>query len=349
MRLRIEENAAGYRVMQVEGEAEAKPGATATKQVAALVDTKPLQGALAELTVDAGLTSGQPVALTVAASGDLKTWRTLAQDVPVFRFGMDASAPGSLRVPLAGASLDGEYLRISWPPDAIFSLRGVRITPAAGTAAPQRLAAPLTAAPDGKNWVLALPFATPLQALEIRPASRNTLVPLRLSGRSVRGEAWRNLGAGVAYRIDAGGAESLSPPLELNGVSVRELRIEPDAGAAGFAAAPQVSALLAPQEWVFVASGSPPFTLAVGRAGATATRLPLASLIPGYSDGAEHKLPVARVEVASATGLPGGAALAAPSTRSLVLWAVLIGGVLALGGVAWAVLRQMKATGQPPA
>jgi Protein of unknown function (DUF3999) len=348
--LRIDKTADRSVVRVIEG-VGSEPAAAATRQIATLVDTRPIKGPLAELTVDAELAPGQPVALTVAASRDLKNWRPMAQDVPIFRFGADG--PGSMHVPLPGVYLEDEYLRISWPPGAAFGLHGVRITPAASAAPPQRLAVPLTATPDGKGFVIALPFATPLQALDIRPADANTLVPVRLSGRSARGEPWRTLVKGVVYRLHADGSESLGPPLELNGATLRELRIEPATGDFVFASAPRVTALLLPQEWVFVASGPPPFILAVGRAGAETTRLPLASLIPGHTAGAEHKLPAARVDLASITRQRPGKlsrisqALGAPSTRSLVLWAVLIGGVLVLGGVAWAVMRQMKSSDNP--
>lgn len=347
--LRIEKTADRSVVRVIEGgDADTDSAAAATRQIATLVDTRPIKVPLAALTVDAELALGEPVALTVAASKDLKNWRTLAQDVPVFRFGADG--PGSMQVPLPGAQLEDEYLRISWPPGTAFSLRGVRITPAASAAPPQRLAVPLAAKPDGKGFVIALSFATPLQALDIRPADSNTLVPVRLSGRSARGEPWRTLATGVAYRLHADGGESFGPPLELTGATVRELRIEATTGDFFFAQAPHVTALLLPQEWVFIASGPPPFILAAGRAGAEATRLPLASLIPGHTAGAEIKLPAARVDVASMTRQPPAKlsrvsqALGASSTRSLVLWAVLIGGVLVLGGVAWAAMRQMKST-----
>lgn len=345
--LRIEKTAGRSVVRVIEG-ADTPASAPATQQIATLVDTRAIKGPLAELTVDAELSPGEPIALTVAASKDLKSWRPLAQDVPVFRFGTAADGPGSMRVPLSGVRLEDDYLRISWPLGAAFSLRGVRIIPAPSSTAPQRLSVPLIARPDGNGFVIALPFATPLQALDIHPADPNTLVPVRLSGRSARGEPWRPLATGVVYRIHSTGAESRSPPIEMNGVSVRELRIEPVAGVPGFAATPHVRALLLPREWVFVASGPPPFTLAVGRAGADTIELPLASLIPGYTAGAEHILPAAHVDMASIIRQPPGKlsrisqALGAPSTRSLVLWTVLMGGVLVLGGVAWAVMRQMK-------
>ncbi len=351
--LRIEKTA-GRSIVRVIDGTNPHLIASATQHIATLVDTRPIKGPLALLTVDAGMPPGEPILLTVTASTDLKTWRTLAQDVPVFHFGPAANAPGSMNVPLNGMRVDNEYLRISWPPGAAFNLRGVRITPAASSVAPQRHGVPLEAQRDGKAYVVSIPFATPLQAIDIRPVGSDQLVPIQLSGRGSHGDKWRALTTGVVYRINTAGTESLSPPIELHGVSLRELRIEPTANSAGFTAAPQVSALLDPSEWVFVASGPPPFILAVGRAGAPSTQLPLASLIPGYTADAELKLPVASVDVASATTRPPSQltqlsqALGAPSARSLVLWAVLIGGVLVLAGVAWMVMRQMKTTHKPP-
>ena len=351
--LRIEKTAGRSIVRVIEG-TNPHIRTTATQHIATLVDTRPIKGPLALLTVDALMPPGEPIVLTVTASTDLKTWRTLAQDVPVFHFGPAANAPGSMNVLLTGMRVDNEYLRISWPQGAAFNLRGVHITPAASSAAPQRHGVPLTVQRDGKAYVVSIPFATPLQAIDIRPAGSDQLVPIQLSGRGSHSDKWRPLTTGVVYRINTAGAESLSPPIELNSVSLRELRIEPTANSAGFSAAPQVSARLDPSEWVFVASGPPPFILAVGRAGAPSTQLPLVSLIPGYTADAELKLPVAIVDVASATTRPPSQltqlsqALGAPSARSLALWAVLIGGVLVLAGVAWAVMRQMKTPHNPP-
>ncbi len=349
--LRIEKSADRSIVRVIEG-GDPHLAMMANQQIANLVDTRPIKGAVAELTVDAELPAGEPVALTVTASKDLKTWRTLAQDVPVFRFGATANAPGSMRVSLQGAHLENDYLRIDWPSGSTFRLRGVSITPAPVSVAPERLPVPLVGKPEGTGIVLDVPFATPLHALDIRPAESGTLVPVRISGRGQRGEPWRALASGVVYRIQSKGVEVFSPPIELNSVSVRELRVDPTSPGAPLHAVPIVQALLAPQEWVWVASGPPPFTLAVGRASAPATRLPLASLIPAYTPGAEDALPASRVDASSIVRQAPdrltrlSQALGVPSARALVLWIVLIGGVFVLGGVAWAVMRQVKSS--PP-
>ena len=77
----------------------------------------------------------------------------------------------------------------------------------------------------------------------------------------------------------------------------------------------------------------------------------LRRLIPGYEPGAQGKLPAATLAAAIAGGAPAAAPVAtiAPGgqrdLRQWALWAVLVAGVLALGGMAWALMRQL---GKPP-
>ncbi|MBX7229483.1 MAG: DUF3999 domain-containing protein [Burkholderiaceae bacterium] len=353
MQLRITESA-GQRIVQVDTPSSntVVSAGSNSRQIGVLVDTKALKATLAELNVDAQLAPGQPVPLSVSASHDLKTWRVLAQEVPVFRFGelkANSNAPGSLRVPLNNAQVDKEYLRITWPANASFNLQGVTLTQAASVQALPRIGLPVTEliSQNTTELIFSLPFASPILALELRAQTSNVLVPLRISGRTQRGEPWRLLASGVMYRLSEGNKEAYSPAIELPGHSVRELKIEAEQTSSGLAGPlPQVTALVAPVEIVFVATGQSPFTLAVGRAGAENVALPIASLIPGYTPGAEEKLP--RIELSKALPQTKTAAtviknsLSVPSTRSLVLWGVLIGGVLALGAIAWALTRQLK-------
>jgi Protein of unknown function (DUF3999) len=354
LQLRIEERA-GQRTVFVDAGSATKraAGTTAqTQQIGALVDTKALVGALENLIIDAEFPIGQPVPITIAASKDLKSWRTLVDSAPVFRFGAEA-APSSMSIPLVRATLDKEYLRITWPLQQSFVLRGVQIAPASESKKVARVVLPLTVptAQSNGEFVINVPFATPLQALEIRATSANVLAPIRISGRSQRAEPWRSLASAVVYRITTNGVESNNPSIELGGVSVRELRIEMEKSASGFGATlPTVSALVDPVEAAFLATGAAPFTLAVGRADAARVALPLTSLIPGYAKDAERALPQAKViEASMKTAAPDTSALSsvrekvgAPSNRSLLLWAILIGGVALLGGIAWMIFRQTK-------
>jgi hypothetical protein len=353
MQLRIEERA-GQRTVRVDTAPAGKAATAITQQVGALVDTKTLSGALENLIIDADFPLGQPVPLTIAASKDLKSWRTLVDGAPVFRFGADG-APSSMSIALARAVVDKEYLRVTWPLQQSFLLRGVQIVPATQTTAVPRVTLPLVvpAATTTGEIIIDVPFAAPIHSLEIRAGATNVLTPVRISGRSQRAEPWRSLASGVVYRISSGGTESFNPAIALNGVSVRELRIEADRVTPGFGATPPVvSAMIDPVDIVFLATGATPFSLAVGRVDAKRIALPLSSLIPGYSQGAELALPQAAVNTASAVAAPRDTStlsgvresIGAPSNRSMLLWAVLLGGVLLLGAIAWVIFRQTKSS-----
>ncbi len=360
MQLRIEERA-GQRTVRVDTAPAGKSVAATIQQVGTLVDTKTLSGALENLIIEADFPVGQPVPLTIAASKDLKSWRTLVEGAPVFRFGTEGTngtnstngAPSSMSIALARTVVDKEYLRITWPLQQNFVLRGVQIVPATQTVTAPRVSLPLVfpAAQAGAEIIIDVPFAAPIHSLDIRATAANVLTPVRISGRSQRAEPWRSLASGVVYRISSGGAESFNPAIALNGVSVRELRIEVDRVTPGFGATPPVvSAMIDPVDIVFLATGAAPYTLAAGRADAKRIGLPLSSLIPGYTQGAELALPLAAVNATSAvTAAPDTSALSsvrekmgAPSNRSMLLWAVLLGGVLLLGSIAWIIFRQTK-------
>ena len=83
-----------------------------------------------------------------------------------------------------------------------------------------------------------------------------------------------------------------------------------------------------------LASGEGPFTLAAGAAGLVSAYLPLPSLMPGYQPGQENTLPLATLQLSSASPvvIASSTADGRVPTRSLVLWGVLIAGALALGG-----------------
>jgi hypothetical protein len=348
LQLRIDERA-GRRIVTVDGVWPNAVSSSQTKVIGALLDSKSITAKLDALVVDAELPMGEPVSLSVSASKDLKNWRSVAE-APVFRFGGD-NAPGNLRVPLGGMSFDKEYLRVTWPSNAAIKLRGVQFIESP-TVTPMVRSELLLAANLGteKNeLIVPVPFATPLHALDLRAAAPNTLVPVRVHARNAKNEPWRFVASNVIYRIASGNSEAMSPPIELNGLVARELKLEADRNPAAFSSSvPTVRATVNPVSVAFVASGHPPFTLAVGNKDAKPVALPLLSVIPGYVDGNETKLAQATVDVANAIAAPIAPPtvlasvkekVGAPSERSLVLWGVLIAGVLLLGGLAWSLLR----------
>ena len=359
--LRIEERQ-GQRVVQIDTASTA--GATATQAVrGALLDARNVQLPVARMALDVDLPAGQPVTFRVQASKDLKHWQPLAETV-LYRADAAAAptAPGRLgneQIDLQRADLKGHYLRVTWG-DAAVTLRGATLATSRSTGPRERVSASMAtpALANPRELVFALPFATPVAALAITPPGSNVLIPVRVLGRNHREQPWSPLASAVVYKMATGGKEQASGPVELGGASVREIKIEADPKTPGFAAAPALALQFEPAQLVFLASGQGPFTLAAGLPGATAAAsafLPLASLVPGYQPAQENQLPVALADVARAdiTGgqpadgalVPAAAASGGISTRSAVLWGVLLAGVAALGLMAWLLLRQTKQAG----
>ena len=353
--LRIEDAPGGRRVVQLDAPSAGASAAQAPPPalVGALIDTREQKAALQAVELDATWPAARPFTFRLHASSDLRQWQPLGE-VTAYR-GADGAVTAPARIALEGATLQARYLRVTWDalaaPDAV-QLRGVRLLPTPPQAAPARVAVPL-ALPQGADaraleW--RLPFATPVAALDIRAAGPTALVPVRVLARQQREQPWTPLARHVVFSLTQDGQTQHSPALELGQAAWREWRVEADAASPGFTAPPQVTAWLAPAQLVFVASGPPPFTLAAGRADAPDVYLPLASLIPGYEPGAQNKLPAASLSPAAA--MPGASAAVSTTPvgsqrdpRNWTLWAILLVGVLALGGMVWALTRQL---GKPP-
>ena len=364
--LHIEERQ-GQRVVRIDtaGTGDAAP-AQAVR--GALLDARSVQLPVARMALDADLPAGQPVTFTVQASKDLKSWRPLAETV-LYR--TDATATpatepaqlGTGQIDLQRADLKDHYLRVTWG-DAAVTLRGATLTTTRDMGPRERVSARMAvpALTNPREIALALPFATPLAALQITPQGSNVLVPVRVLGRNDREQPWAHLASAVVYKMATGGREQASGPIDLGGASVREIKIEAHANTPGFSAAPEVALQFEPAQLVFLASGQGPFTLAAGLAGASAAAsafLPLPSLVPGYQPAQENTLPMALADVArgdmaggqlaDGTLVAAAAASSGMSTRSWVLWGVLLAGVAALALMAWLLLRQTRPAGQGPA
>ena len=110
----------------------------------------------------------------------------------------------------------------------------------------------------------------------------------------------------------------------------------------------QAAVEFAPVQVAFLASGAGPFTLAVGRAQTAAAAVD-ASLLGSVTPAKLAELPLATLTNIVVQTQPGGSLDGAASRwlpdgvslRSVLLWLVLGVGVLALGGVAYSLMRQM--------
>jgi hypothetical protein len=103
-----------------------------------------------------------------------------------------------------------------------------------------------------------------------------------------------------------------------------------------------------PSTLVFMAGGTPPYTLAFGRAGAANVQAPLSQVAPGFAAQElarlESATPGTLVEHAAGTpGVDAGDTTAAAGHRKILwLWALLLCGVAFLAWMAWRLMAQMK-------
>lgn len=308
-------------------------GRRGSTTVGALFDARSVTDRAEKLLLGAEVPAGQPVTFTVEASTDLTDWRPLGR-VVVYR------APGEAGtaepIPLDGSKLRGERLRVTWRADSQL-LSPVVVRRATLLGRPDRARSQVLVdaiAPaliDARTVEFANPFALPIASLSFRLAGLETLMAVRVLGRNHGEEPWALLGEGVAR--DGG------EPIALSGERMRDLRIEADARTSGFVAPPSIRFGFAPHSIAFAASGAPPFTLAVGRAGTPDVYLPLTTL------GAREESPLPITDVrASKSAL---FALLPPEDRGLgrrvIMWAVLLGATALLGAIAWLLWRRTTA------
>jgi hypothetical protein len=315
---------------------------------AALFDTRAEQQTLAALHLDVQLPPNVLVHLRLESSANLQDWQAVPVKGPVYRFD-GAGAPSStvleLQQPL---KVQGRYLRLGWIGQVGVQVSGLSGQVATPHAQPARVRASLlVGTPDGNALVWALPFATPVLALHLEAMQDNTLVPVRILGRSDAAQPWRAMASGVVYRLNTAGQSSSNPALNLPPTPVRFLKVEASNGQPLPAGGLQATVEFAPLQLAFFASGSGPFTLAVGRANTPLAAIEASVLgavspaklaeLPAVAIGAPVVTPQASQPWA-AKWLPSGV-----SVRTAALWLVLVAGVLVLAGVAYGLLRQINA------
>ena len=327
---------------------------------------------IANIVLQAQLPSNQPVDLILYRSTNMRDWYRLEADATLYQFeqaGKDA--PQNWKVHL-GAPWDarGQFLKISWPPE----VQGLRIEKmqalaVAKNAAPVLHDIALDQPQVGKDGHLhwTLPFGTRIERLAVNlNRTGNYYAPVTVSGRSNANTPWRTVAHATLWRSGTGAGVQNYASINMNGVtglSVRELRIESRDATPLLATEVQAQAQVARQELLAFASGSPPYTLVVGRHVPADERLParltaaqLREMQVGEAawGACWQKLPYVQLDAAKVSANAPAGALAQwwqdlrADPRKLWLWLVLIAGVAVLALAAWGLMRQTQASEQQP-
>ncbi|OYU69614.1 MAG: hypothetical protein CFE28_06145 [Alphaproteobacteria bacterium PA2] len=317
------------------------PGSATTEVLGVLLDTRAVADFASGLTLSADIPAQQPVTFSLDSSADLSRWAPVTE-VVAYRSPDDAA---KVFLPLDRVSVKGRYLRVTWGSStrllAPVTVRGASLTTERSAAAKVNRAEITGAKLTGSHVLeFGLPFATPVTALQLTLAGQNAILPVRILGRENSEQSWTLLGSGTVYRMQGAAETKTGPAIPLNAGRFRFIQIEADKRTTGFSAPPRIQVQFEPREVAVLLTGAPPYTIAAGLKGAKANYLPLDNLMaasPGLRAvdlphmEASPSIPV----VASMTD--GGGAY---STKTLILWAVLLGATAILGLIAWLAARK---------
>jgi len=299
------------------------------------------------------------VAYRIETSDDLRQWRSGGSGQLMAL----QSPAGALTQPVVGlGDAPGRFVRLVWAePAAAPAVTGATVLVAARHEVAVDTARELTFAPSvepspGASDTAArralhfdLGGALPLLDVDLRFASGTHVAPVRLQGRTRADQPWRELGAGVFYRLERGDDVGTSPAIALP-TTVRFLRVVPDERAAALDAASVrlvVHASLA--SLVVAMQGEPPLRLLAGSSDAPAGALPVAMVVPQLeSERARFgRATLGEFEVDTAAERAAQNAARQARLRPWLLWSVLLVGVVLLGALVWRLARTGPAA-RPP-
>ena len=291
-------------------------------------------------------------AYRVETSDDLRQWRPAGSGQVMAL----QSAHGTLGQPVVGlADAPGRFVRLVWADAATApALTGATVL----VAERQRVAfdstreltfsasrEPVTVSSVDPAAARALHFdlggVLPLIDVDLRFAAGTHVAPVRMQGRTRLDRPWRDVGAGVFYRLERGTDVGQSPAIALP-VTLRYLRLVPDARAAALDATAARLVVHASLASIVVAmQGTPPFRLLAGSRDAAAGALPVNAVVPqldserprfGHATLGEFS-----VDETAQQAVEQAARQA--RLRPWLLWGVLLVGVVGLAALVWRLAR----------
>lgn len=311
-----------------------------------LLDASALQAPLVRLELDWADSQEGFQRFSIEASDDLQSWQSWGSG-QLARLSFDGERVEQRQIELPGRK--ARYLRLLWqsplqaPQLKAASVRSQRID---SLPAPLVWSQPLAAtrSADG-HYLWQLPLALPLERLHVELSQANSLAPVRVSGRSDNKGSWQSLAQGLLYRLPENGVEIRQDELPLPGWAVQQLRLQVDERGGGLGSPPpQIKVALRATQLVFLQRGSPPYRLALGRAGAESAALPLTTLIPGYQPQRLQLFGTAAAHLQDDTlAQQEQAAVTGNNWKRWGLWLVLLLGVGLLALMAVSLLRQPSA------
>lgn len=279
----------------------------------------------------------------VEGSDDLRDWRVLASNATVMALDNQAQRLQQRRIALDDGA---RYLRLVIASGELPALHVVEaeLDGIAMSTPPQWLDLPGTA--KDAALVYALPGRFPIGQLDVG-GNHAEAVEWIVASRDTDDAPWlQRAGPWLAYRLGQG-ATAASPP-QLLSAPVRDRQWRLVAAQGHSSAVPMLRVGYQPERLMFLAQGQPPYALVAGSARAQRTDAPLGAMLQALrrERGAQWQPAQARL-AAQAQPLAGEAALQPAATprdwKRWLLWGLLVGGALLVGGFAVSLLRSASA------
>ncbi len=312
-----------------------------------LFDTRKVHSEVRAVELEGTLPNATIVKVTLDISADLKSWRTLVSDAPVFDFGNDGPSNRRVTLPVAQSFKD-QYVRLTTnvpggPQIVALTTVGVgsvkALQPTAIT-----LGAPVITTDNAVEWTLSTGFRA--SGLRLQTTANNTLMPVRILTRARAGDPWQSVASTVVYRLPGThGTDGVNASLPFNATLASQLRVEALRGYSLTGVPLSLALEYPPMQVLFIATGDGPFSVVTGKVGLEAASLPVATLMPNYAAGAEFAAPLLHAtNIAVDTKTRSAAQTAKDSlselfNRSAILWGVLGLAVVVLAGLAISLLR----------
>lgn len=207
------------------------------------------------------------------------------------------------------------------------------------------------------DWVFPAGIALPVEQIRLKLQEANIVYPMALgyyherpSRQAGKTTEWvfQPRSQATFYQITQDGQTRRSGAVSIDLAHQQEWVIRPSNAATD--AKPELGLSWQAATLIFLAGGTPPYTLSFGRRDAIPVSRTLAQVAPGFTAAELKGLEVAQVGELQG----GGSEVAAPSPAdqaaraaqkpAFILWGVLLLGVATLFGMAWMLIRQLRAS-----
>lgn len=305
-----------------------------------LVDASRLDVAVQALQLDWEAGPSLQLRVQVDVSADLQSWRSVNDDVPLVDLAQDDNRLQQRRIFIGRHA---NYIRIlpvsgSTLP-ALTSVRAELMSAQPAIAWQWRSLQGTKVAPGEFEHLLDGRF--PIAQVDIATAD-NSVVQWTLLSRDDAGKPWQvRAGPWVAYQLQDSAQRRQSQAQALPAHS-RDRYWKLVAGQGQPAQPPTLKLGYQPESLVFLSQGEPPFTVAAGSVRATRASAPVGTVLAQLRAQQGPQWQPAQAIVHGPAQVLGGDAAVQPERdwKRWLLWALLVLGVLIVGGFAVTLLRQ---------